>query len=217
METGGVQLQSLAQQALQERLPHLRGPNGLRDRGDAGGCRARFHRRQGQPHSQPRPQPPDPHGHGFFTPTRILHGPAAVNTEEPQRDRDDFRFYQSHVLVRTARCSSGRSCSSAICPKDSKARIACSAWYPTSICHETRIPTSWRSTCCCPVVDPEVSQGGFHDEWRVYGKPNGDELFSLRQFELAPGAETMLTGPAALVHHPLQPWPRQRLPATRSK
>jgi hypothetical protein len=29
---------------------------------------------------------------GFFTPTRILHGPAAVNTEEPQRDRDDFRF-----------------------------------------------------------------------------------------------------------------------------
>ena len=37
-------------------------------------------------------------GTGFFTPTRILHGPAAVNTEEPQRDRDDFRFYQSHVL-----------------------------------------------------------------------------------------------------------------------
>ena len=27
---------------------------------------------------------------------------------------------------------------------------------------------------------------------------NGDELFSLRQFELAPGAETVLTGPAAL-------------------
>ena len=32
----------------------------------------------------------------------------------------------------------------------------------------------------------------------MYGKLNGDELFSLRQFELAPGAETVLTGPAAL-------------------
>ncbi len=49
-----------------------------------------------------------------------------------------------------------------------------------------------------PIVDQEVSRDGFHDEWRVYGKPNGDELFSLRQFELAPGAETVLTGPAAL-------------------
>ncbi len=49
-----------------------------------------------------------------------------------------------------------------------------------------------------PIEDPEVSRDGFHDEWRVYGKPNGDELFSLRQFELAPGAKTVLTGPASL-------------------
>ena len=41
------------------------------------------------------------------------------------------------------------------------------------------------------MVDAESSVGGFHDEWRVYGKPNGDELFSLRQFELAPGAEVV--------------------------
>jgi hypothetical protein len=49
-----------------------------------------------------------------------------------------------------------------------------------------------------PIVDPETSRDGFQDEWRVYGKPNGDEFFSLRQFELAPRAETVLRGPASL-------------------
>ena len=58
-----------------------------------------FHRGQGQIHIRSHARNLLIRmGTGFFTPTRILHGPAAVNTEEPQRDRDDFRFYQSHVL-----------------------------------------------------------------------------------------------------------------------
>ena len=79
-------------------------------------------------------------GTGFFTPTRILHGPAAVNTEEPQRDRDDFRFYQSHVLVPDGEVFLGRSCCSAICPKDWKARIVCSAWCRISIMPRNQDP-----------------------------------------------------------------------------
>jgi hypothetical protein len=137
-------------------------------------------------------------GTGYFTPTRTLHGPAAVNTEEPQRDRDDFRFYQSHVLCPDGEVFLGqdllfRHLPEGLDGEDRVQRLVADIDLPFN-----RDPHIVEKHLLLPVVDPEVSEGGFHDEWRVYGKPNGNELFSLRQFELAPRAETVLTGPAAL-------------------
>jgi len=137
-------------------------------------------------------------GTGFFTPTRVLHGPAAVNTEEPQRDRDDFRFYQSHVLAPEGEVFLGeellfRHLPEGLEGEDRVERLVSDVDMPYNL-----DPYIVEKHLLLPVVDEEASQKGFHDEWRVYGKPSGNELFSLKQFELAPGAEVMLTAPAAL-------------------
>jgi hypothetical protein len=137
-------------------------------------------------------------GTGFFTPTRILHGPAAVNTEEPQRDRDDFRFYQSHVLCPGGQVFLGQDLLFRHLPEGLEGEDRVQRLVSDIDLPRNKDPFIVEKHFLLPVVDQEVSHGGFHDEWRVYGKPNGDELFSLRQFELAPGAETVLTAPAAL-------------------
>ena len=133
---------------------------------------------------------------GYFTPTRILHGPAAVNTEEPQADLDDFRFYQSHVLCPEGEVGLGPELLFRHLPEglDGEARVQrlvsdldLAANQDPNIVEKHLLP---------PVV--AIDENGFHDEWRVYGKPHGDELFSLRQFELAPGKETTLTAPGGL-------------------
>ena len=137
-------------------------------------------------------------GTGFFTPTRLLHGPAAVNTEEPQRDRDDFRFYQSHVLAPEGEVFLGEELLFRHLPEglEGEDRVE-------RLVSDINMPLNWdphivEKHSLESIEDDEVSHDGFRDEWRVYGKPNGDELFSLKQFELAPGAEVTLTGPAAL-------------------
>ncbi|MCC7498473.1 MAG: hypothetical protein IT160_12905 [Bryobacterales bacterium] len=137
-------------------------------------------------------------GTGYFTPTRILHGPAAVNTEEPQRDRDDFRFYQSHVLAPDGEVFLGQDLLFRHLPEGLEGEDRVARLVSDIDMVRNQDPYIVEKHLLLPVVDHQVSQGGFHDEWRVYGKPNGDEFFSLRQFELAPGAETVLTGPAAL-------------------
>ena len=137
-------------------------------------------------------------GTGFLTPTRILHGPAAVNTEEPQRDRDDFRFYQSHVLCPEGEVFLGQELLFRHLPEGLEGEDRVQRLVSDVDMTRNKDPFIVEKHLLMPVVDQEASQGGFHDEWRVYGKPNGDELFSLRQFELAPGAETVLNGPAAL-------------------
>jgi len=137
-------------------------------------------------------------GTGFYTRVRTLHGPAAVNTEEPQRDRDDFRFYQSHVLCPDGEVFLGQELLYRHLPEglDGEARVRRLA--SDIDLRRNQDPFIVEKHLLRPIVDKSVSEGGFHDEWRVYGKPEGDELFSLKQFELAPRAETLLTGPAAL-------------------
>ncbi|MCC7156465.1 MAG: hypothetical protein IT161_17950 [Bryobacterales bacterium] len=137
-------------------------------------------------------------GTGFFTPTRILHGPAAVNTEEPQRDRDDFRFYQSHVLCPDGEVFLGQELLFRHLPEGLEGEDRVQRLVADIDLRRNKDPHIVEKHLLLPVVDREASQGGFHDEWRVYGRPNGDEMFSLRQFELAPRGETVLTGPAAL-------------------
>ena len=121
-----------------------------------------------------------------------------MNTEEPQRDRDDFRFYQSHVLSPDGEVFLGQELLYRHLPEglDCEARVRRLA---SDIDLRRNLdPFIVEKHLLRPIVDKSVSEGGFHDEWRVYGKPEGDELFSLKQFELAPRAETVLTGPAAL-------------------
>ncbi len=137
-------------------------------------------------------------GTGFFTPTRVLHGPAAVNTEEPQRDRDDFRFYQSHVLAPEGEVFLGQELLYRHLPEGLEGEDRVERLVSDIDFEYNLDPFIVEKHMLMPVVDEEASQEGFHDEWRVYGKPNGNELFSLKQFELAPGAEVTLTAPAAL-------------------
>lgn len=137
-------------------------------------------------------------GTGFYTPTRILHGPAAVNTEEPQRDRDDFRFYQSHVLCPEGEVFLGQDLLFRHLPEGLEGEERVQHLVADIDLRRNQDPYIVEKHTLRPVVDKEISHDGFRDEWRVYGRPNGDEFFSLRQFELAPGAETILTGPAAL-------------------
>jgi hypothetical protein len=137
-------------------------------------------------------------GTGFFTPTRTLHGPAAVNTEEPQRDRDDFRFYQSHVLAPEGEVFLGQELLYRHLPEGLEGEDRVARLVSDIDLRRNKDPFIVEKHLLLPIVDQEVSHDGFHDEWRVYGKPNGDEFFSLRQFELAPGASTVLTGPASL-------------------
>ena len=137
-------------------------------------------------------------GTGFLTPTRILLVPAAVITEEPQRDLVDFRFYQSHVLAPEGEVFLGQDLLFRHLPEGLEGEDRVQRLVSDIDMARNKDPYIVEKHLLMPVVDNEASQGGFHDEWRVYGKPNGDELFSLRQFELAPGAETVLTGPAAL-------------------
>jgi hypothetical protein len=199
VEARGVQLQRLAQQALQERLPHLDRPDALLRRGDAGRFHPRLYRRPGQPPSQPCAQPADPDG------DRVLHPdphPARAGRGEHGRAAAGPRrlplLPEPRALPGWRGVPRARTCCSATCPKGSKARIACSDLVSDIDMARNKDPYIVEKHMLLPVVDREVSQGGFHDEWRVYGKPNGDEFFSLRQFELAPGAETVLTGPASL-------------------
>jgi hypothetical protein len=137
-------------------------------------------------------------GTGFFTRVRTLHGPAAVNTEEPQRDRDDFRFYQSHVLCPDGEVFLGQELLYRHLPEGLDDEARAQRLASDIDLRRNQDPFIVEKHLLRPIVDKSVSEGGFRDEWRVYGKPEGDELFSLKQFELAPREETILTGPAAL-------------------
>ena len=100
-------------------------------------------------------------GTGFFTPTRILHGPAAVNTEEPQRDRDDFRFYQSHVLCPDGEVFLGQDLLFRHLPEGLDGEDRVQRLVSDIDLRRNKDPYIVEKHLLLPVVDREVSHGWF--------------------------------------------------------
>ena len=128
-------------------------------------------------------------GTGWLIPPGVLHAPGSLCTYEPQWGSDVFGMFQSMV--------EGRDVPWALLVKD----------MPADKHHDLDFivgQLDWEKN-----VDPNFKQNnylepivaaagtGWVDRWVVYGRINGQQLFSARELTLEPGARCRLHDPGA--------------------
>lgn len=128
-------------------------------------------------------------GTGWLVPPRILHAPGSLLTYEPQWGSDVFAMYQSLV--------EGRRVPRALLTKDFPAEkhddleslVDALDW-------EANVDPQFKSH---HYLDPKIAaeDDGWCDRWVVYGRVNGEQLFTARELTVAPGAKCVLRDGAA--------------------
>jgi len=120
-------------------------------------------------------------GTGWLIPPCILHAPGSLCTYEPQWGSDVFGMYQSLV--------EGREVPWSLLVKDmprSKHRDL--DWIVDQL--------DWKANCdphfkdnhfLEPIPVAKTAKGGFMDRWIVYGKIEGEQLFSAKELTVEPG------------------------------
>lgn len=128
-------------------------------------------------------------GTGWLIPPCVLHAPGSLCTYEPQWGSDVFGMYQSLVEGRPV----PRSMLTTNFPEefhnDNQYMVDALDW------DKNVDPNFKENNYLEPVV---CSQGeGWLDRWVVYGKVNGEQLFTAKELTLQPGAKCTITDPGA--------------------
>ena len=121
-------------------------------------------------------------GTGWLVPPCILHAPGSLVTYEPQWGSDVFGMYQSMV--------EGRAVPRALLTKDfPKDRHNDLDYLVNALDWDANVNPNFKDSHYLePIVDSE--NDGHVDRWVVYGRVNGQELFSAKELTLKPGAKT---------------------------
>ncbi len=125
-------------------------------------------------------------GTGWSVPPGILHAPGSLVTFEPQWASDVFAIFQSEI--------EGRPISRDLLVKDVPAdRRDDLEWIIDLLDWPANVdPHFVRHHYLPPIADPVAAGPGVTDRWVVYGRMRGQQLFTVKELTLAPGASTRL-------------------------
>ncbi|MAG94274.1 MAG: hypothetical protein CMJ48_11050 [Planctomycetaceae bacterium] len=124
-------------------------------------------------------------GTGWLVPPCVLHAPGSLVTFEPQWGSDVFGMYQSLVEGRMV----PRSLLTKDFPED---KHDDNEYLVEALDWEKNVtPTFKDSAYLEPVVASE--DDGWADRWIVYGKVNGEQLFTAKELTVEPGAKCTIT------------------------
>ncbi|HWL07484.1 MAG TPA: hypothetical protein VNQ76_03700 [Planctomicrobium sp.] len=120
-------------------------------------------------------------GTGWLIPPCVLHAPGSLVTYEPQWGSDVFGMYQSLV--------EGRMVPRSLLTKDFPEEFHNDNEYlVNALDWEKNVDPNYRDS---NYLEPVVSEQGegWVDNWIVYGKVDGQQLFTAKELTLQPGAK----------------------------
>jgi hypothetical protein len=125
-------------------------------------------------------------GTGWLVPPCVLHAPGSLLTFEPQWGSDVFAMYQSMV--------EGRYVPWELLVKDMPQERQHDLDYLVDILDwDQNLDPEFKANHYLEPVWPEGKRSdGCEDRWVVYGKVNGEDLFSAKELTLQPGVRTTL-------------------------
>ncbi len=130
-------------------------------------------------------------GTGWLIPPGVLHAPGSLCTYEPQWGSDVFAMFQSLVEGRTVPWSLLVKDMPPDKHQDLDFILGQLDW-------DRNVDTHFKDHHYLePINDNLMSQSGVVDRWIVYGKVDGEQLFSAKELTLAPGASCKLQDRAA--------------------
>lgn len=148
-------------------------------------------------------------GTGWLVPPCVLHAPGSLVTYEPQWGSDVFAMYQSLV--------EGRPVPWSLLVKDMpKGKHKDCEYLVEQLDWEANVNPKFKDSHYLePITGYGNEDGDFVDKWIVYGKVNGEQLFTAKELTLKPGTKVTIkdTGAYGLVavqgsgkigKHPLQ-------------
>ena len=128
-------------------------------------------------------------GTGWLIPPCVLHAPGSLCTYEPQWGSDVFGMYQNLV--------EGREVPRALLTKDFPPEHHDDNQYLVdALDWDKNVDPDFKDN---NYLEPIVcSEGeGYVDRWIVYGKVDGEQLFTAKELTLQPGAKCTITDPGA--------------------
>ncbi|WP_417851368.1 hypothetical protein [Thalassoglobus sp.] len=120
-------------------------------------------------------------GTGWLIPPCVLHAPGSLVTYEPQWGSDVFGMYQNLV--------EGREVPRALLTKDFPAdKHDDNTYLVEALDWDKNVDPDFKDS---NYLEPIVSEqgNGWVDKWIVYGKVDGEQLFTAKELTLQPGAK----------------------------
>ncbi len=130
-------------------------------------------------------------GTGWLIPPGVLHAPGSLCTYEPQWGSDVFGMFQNIV--------EGRYVPWSLLVKDvPREKHQDLDFIISQLDWEKNVDTHFKEhNYLEPLVDESRSGTGFTDRWVVYGRIDGQQLFSAKELTLEPSAKCTLKDPGA--------------------
>lgn len=130
-------------------------------------------------------------GTGWLIPPGVLHAPGSLCTYEPQWGSDVFGMFQSLV--------EGREVPWSLLVKDMPTdKHQDLDFIVGQLDWDRNVETHFKENNYLePIVDKSCSGDGVTDRWIVYGRIDGQQLFSSKELTLEPGASCTLKDPGA--------------------
>ncbi|KAA0137676.1 hypothetical protein FYZ48_13410 [Gimesia chilikensis] len=125
-------------------------------------------------------------GTGWLIPPCVLHAPGSLLTYEPQWGSDVFGMYQSMVEGRAVH----RSLLTKDFPED---KHDDNAYLVEALDWEANVDPNFKENNYLePITIGDTAAAGYVDRWVVYGKVNGEQLFTAKELTVDPGAKLTL-------------------------
>jgi hypothetical protein len=125
-------------------------------------------------------------GTGWLVPPCVLHAPGSLVTYEPQWGSDVFAMYQSLVEGRPV----PRSLLTKDFPRESHDNLDD---LVEALNWEANVDPNFKDHHYLePIPVADSASEGYVDRWIVYGKVDGQELFSARELTINPGVRTTI-------------------------
>ena len=125
-------------------------------------------------------------GTGWLVPPCVLHAPGSLVTYEPQWGSDVFAMYQSLVEGRPVPWS----LLTKDMPKDKHHDLD---YLVDQLNWEANVNPKFKDSHYLePIPAADTASEGYVDRWVVYGKVDGEELFSAKELTVNPGAKATI-------------------------
>ncbi|HTU93891.1 MAG TPA: hypothetical protein VMF69_27670 [Gemmataceae bacterium] len=125
-------------------------------------------------------------GTGWLVPPCVLHAPGSLATYEPQWGSDVFAMYQSMV--------EGRAVPWSLLAKDMpKDKHHDLDYLVEQLDWEANVNPHFKDSHYLePISVADTATEGYVDRWVVYGKVNGEQLFSAKELTVDPGVKVTI-------------------------
>ena len=125
-------------------------------------------------------------GTGWLVPPCVLHAPGSLVTYEPQWGSDVFAMYQSLV--------EGRPVPWSLLVKDMpKEKHRDLDYLVEQLDWEANVNPNFKDSHYLePIAVADTDTEGYVDRWIVYGKVNGEQLFSAKELTVDPGVKVSI-------------------------